>query len=77
MKSIFAVSFVVLLFLSASFANFKEIADEGATSEFTSVRNLPVILKNEVLSNDRCRLHLDTGATVDVSCKHTADAFEG
>lgn len=72
MKRVIIISFVALFFLSASFANFKEIADDTTVSEFSSVRNLPVILKNEALSNNRCRLHLDTGIKMDVSCNHAS-----
>ena len=70
------VSFISLLFLSSSFAGFKGIPGEYSASEFSSVRNFPVILKNEVLSNDRCRLHLDTGIKIDVSCEHSLEIIE-
>ena len=66
------ISFISLVFLSSSFANYKDMATGYSVDEFSSVRNFPVILRNEVLSNDRCRLHLDTGIKIDVSCKHSS-----
>ncbi len=76
MKVIIILSSVALFFLSASFADIKDVVFDSSTAEVTSVRNLPVIMENEVLSNGRCRLHLDTGVKIDVSCEHTAERFE-
>lgn len=39
-------------------------------SEYTSIKNLPVIMNNERIGNDRCRLHLDNGETVEIACVH-------
>lgn len=72
MKIIAILTLMILFSLSISFASFNGTVASEVGSEYTSVRNLPVILKNEPLSNDRCRLHLDTGIKIDVKCKNSA-----
>lgn len=41
-----------------------------SVSEYTSTRNLPVIMENERIGKDRCRLHLDNDQQVEVTCQH-------
>ena len=48
-----------------SFANTS--TPEEATV-YTSVRNLPVIVKNEMVSTDTCRLSFESGLVKDVPC---------
>jgi len=67
---IIALSLIlVTLSVSLSSADIKDAVINNGAPEYTSVRNLPVIIENEALSNGRCRLHLDTGIKLDVSCQ--------
>ena len=43
-------------------------ADLTPASTFTSVRNLPVIVKNEAIAKNICRLSFENGTSRDVPC---------
>ena len=63
---------VALLAVSAfSFANTS--APKEATV-YTSVRNLPVIVSNEMIGADTCRLSFENGLTKDVPCLSSTGA---
>ena len=49
---------------------FKSHCNSYSQPEYASIKNLPVIIKNERIGNDRCRLHLDSGEKVEIACIH-------
>lgn len=60
------IAFAALLAVSAfSFANTATIK---AATVYTSVRHLPVIVNNEMIGADTCRLSFESGLTKDVPC---------
>lgn len=60
------VASAALLAVSAfSFAN---TSTPKKATVYTSVRHLPVIVKNEMISADTCRLSFESGLTKDVPC---------
>ena len=65
------MNYLALYFLlTFNFLNTEEIETNYSITEYTSIKNVPVIVKNERINNDRCRLHLDSGEKVEVACIH-------
>ena len=57
---------VFALATSVSFANSQ--APSASEIKYSSVRNLPVIVKTEVVAQGKCRLHYENGTTMVISC---------
>lgn len=56
------------VFLTTSF-DIQSAVEVYSVSEYTSTRNFPVIMKNERIDKDRCRLHLDNDQQLEVACQ--------
>lgn len=61
---------ILYFVLSLGFLGFDEDKNNSSIEEYTSTRNLPVIIKNERIGKNRCRLHLDNGGKVEIACIH-------
>lgn len=59
---------IIATLLTASVAGFANTSAPEKETVYTSVRNLPVIVKNEILSADTCRLSFESGLSKDVPC---------
>lgn len=63
--------YVFFYFLtSLSFSGFGDYEKSSSVAEYTSIRSVPVIMRNERIGNNRCRLYLDSGEKVEVACVH-------
>ena len=62
----FSLAALLLITATASFAN--NTGQTGDAAEH-SVRNFPVIVKNEIVANGVCKLHFEDGHTREVTCK--------
>lgn len=57
--------------LIASTVGFANDSSNTEMAALDSVRNFPVIVKNEVLASGVCKLHFEDGRTKQVSCNET------
>ncbi|HPE61030.1 MAG: hypothetical protein KDI15_00335 [Thiothrix sp.] len=69
MSSRYKVILPLLLVLLTSTASSHAEAG-GQTPQIHSVRHFPVIVRNENIAIGLCRIHFDTGKTLEVSCNN-------
>lgn len=58
----------IIVALSLSFFAAVAGADRLATEESATIRNMPVIVKNEAVAPGLCRLHFDDATSREVTC---------
>ena len=58
--------------LAVSALSFANTSTPEEATVYTSVRHLPVIVSNEVIAADTCRLSFESGLTKDVPCNTQA-----
>ena len=61
----FTIIATLLVASAVSFANTSAPEEETV---YTSVRNFPVIVKNEIIDDKTCRLSFENGSSKDVHC---------
>lgn len=54
--------------LTASALSFANTATPKTETTYTSVRHLPVIVNNEMINAETCRLSFENGSSKDVPC---------
>ncbi len=66
----FTLSIALFVISTTGLANTAAPEPDTQTA-YTSVRNLPVIVKNEAIAHDSCRLSFEDGSSKDVPCDNT------
>ena len=59
---------IVATLLTVSTLSFANTSTNEAATVYTSVRHLPVIVNNEMVAENTCRLSFESGLTKDVPC---------
>lgn len=79
LKSMLTAAIIVTAFTTSSIAGEKTISDHktdnntlvARTTPVATNKRIPVILQNEAVAPGVCRLHLDNGTKLEVSCSQT------
>jgi hypothetical protein len=78
-KSALTGTTIFLALVTHGFAQEKTTTDTDyekpvvQTTQVSPQRPFPVIIQNEVISAGLCRLHMDDGTVLEVSCTHTKE----